>query len=241
MEMFPHLFQHWLTARSSRSFQLPVVLHPILIMLVWVPCVLIGVWASGPLDLPPEKANIVLGVMVSRLTTPLMSGLVTAGILAAIMSSLDSQFLCLGTMFTQDIAFRLNKNRELSDQEKLSIGRIFVGLVVLATYLISLVTTRSIFDLGVWCFSGFAGLFPLVVGSLYWKRMTAHGAIASVLSAAIAWTYLFILSGGKELLVLEMMPVTFIVGASTFALVLVSLFTQPPPNEHLRRFFSPNN
>ena len=44
--MFPHLFQHWLTARSASSFKLPVVAHPIFIMLVWAPCVMIGVWAT---------------------------------------------------------------------------------------------------------------------------------------------------------------------------------------------------
>ena len=44
--MFPHLFQHWLTAKSAESFKVPVVLHPLFIMIVWVPCVLIGVWAT---------------------------------------------------------------------------------------------------------------------------------------------------------------------------------------------------
>ena len=44
--MFPHLFQHWLTARSAKTFRLTVVAHPIFIMIVWVPCILIGVWAT---------------------------------------------------------------------------------------------------------------------------------------------------------------------------------------------------
>ncbi len=53
--MFPHLFQHWLTARSAKTFRLTVIAHPICIMIVWVPCVLIGVWATGllPAGLPP--------------------------------------------------------------------------------------------------------------------------------------------------------------------------------------------
>jgi len=237
--MFPHLFQHWLTAKSARTFQLPIVLHPVLIMIVWVPCILIGVWASGYLNLPPAKANIVLGVMVKKLTTPMMSGLVTAGILAAIMSSLDSQFLCLGTMFSQDIAFRVGAAR--SEQQKLRVARAFVGLVVLGTYLISLVATRSIFDLGVWCFSGFAGLSPLVIAALYWRRTTAQGAIACVITAATIWIVLFLQSTGGEGLVLGMMPVAFIVSGSTIALVVVSLLTPPPDQERLQRFFPANS
>ncbi|MHC4994674.1 MAG: sodium:solute symporter family transporter, partial [Planctomycetota bacterium] len=45
--MFPHLFQHWLTARSAKAFRLTVIAHPIFIMIVWVPCILIGIWAAG--------------------------------------------------------------------------------------------------------------------------------------------------------------------------------------------------
>jgi len=43
--MFPHLFQNWLTARSAKTFRTTVILHPVCIMVVWVPCVLIGIWA----------------------------------------------------------------------------------------------------------------------------------------------------------------------------------------------------
>jgi SSS family solute:Na+ symporter len=237
--MFPHLFQHWLTARSAKTFKATVILHPILIMVVWVPCILIGIWATGVLTVPPEKANAVLGIMVAKLTTPMMSGLVTAGILAAIMSSLDSQFLCLGTMFSHDVVFRMKGQENLSDRRKLVLARLFVGLVVLITFLLSLVVTRSIFDLGVWCFSGFAGLFPLVFAALYWRRTTAPGAIASVLAGATVWVILFTQSTGKEALLLGMMPVSFIVAASATALVVVSLMTQAPDEERLGRFFSP--
>ena len=93
--MFPHLFQHWLTARSAKTFRLTVIAHPIFIMIVWVPCILIGIWAVGEgVEAPP---NAVLSVMVKDLVdSPFLIGLVTAGILAAIMSSLDSQFVCIG-------------------------------------------------------------------------------------------------------------------------------------------------
>lgn len=97
--MFPHLFQHWLTAKSDKTFKLPVVAHPLFIMIVWVPCVLIGVWATSimgedgvtPMLGAKVPPNAVLAVLVKKMTTPLLAGLLTAGILAAIMSSLDSQ------------------------------------------------------------------------------------------------------------------------------------------------------
>ncbi len=240
--MFPHLFQHWLTARSAATFKASVVLHPVLIALVWVPTVLLGVWATGVVDLPPDKANAVLGIVVARLSTPAMSGLVTAGILAAIMSSLDSQFMCLGTMFTQDVVLaRRDAAREaMADKRVILIGRLFVGAVVVATWLLSLVATRGIFNLGVWCFSGFAGLFPLVVGSLYWRRATGAGAIASVLTAAALWVGLFVSTSGShgEPLIAGLMPVTFIVAGSALAFFVVSLMTQPPDAGRVARFFT---
>ena len=72
--MFPHLFQHWLTAKSANSFKLAVVVHPLFIMIVWVPCVLIGVWAtSAMVDGEPMipygfNPNAVLAFLVAKLS-----------------------------------------------------------------------------------------------------------------------------------------------------------------------------
>ena len=177
--MFPHLFQHWLTAKSGNSFKLAVVCHPIFIMIVWVPCVLVGVWATsalGPdgtlLFKPHFPANAVLPAIVKALTTPVLAGFLTAGILAAIMSSLDSQFLCVGTMFTTDIVTHYAGKDKYSDKQIVVIARIFIVAIVALTYAFSLFEPRRVFTLGVWCFSGFSSLFPLIFASLYWKRMT---------------------------------------------------------------------
>ena len=249
--MFPHLFQHWLTAKSAKSFRLPVIAHPILIMIVWVPCVLIGVWATsavvdGKPVIPPGFANpnAVLVVMVKKLATPMVGGFLSAGILAAIMSSLDSQFLCIGSIFTNDIVGHYIGHDKMSDRNKLITGRVFVVLIVLATYLLGLkfATTRSVFTLGVWCFTGFASLFPLVFAALYWKRTTKMGAYSCVLATAATWIWLFAESGygaNREFLYLGMMPVATIISASTAALVLVSLITRPPSPATVGKFFPP--
>ena len=237
--MFPHIFQHWLTARSSSSFKLTVVFHPLLVAAVWVPCVLIGVWAAGVLDLPPHKANAVLGVMVAQFTTPWVSGVLTAGVLAAIMSSLDSQFMCLGTMFTHDVVLR--GRTEVDEARKVWLGRSFVVGVVVVTYGLSLISSRGIFELGIWCFSGFSGLTPLIIAALYWRRATAKGAIAAVVATAVTWLALFLADlsrdGHGEFLVAGMLPVILIFGASALAMISVSLLTSPPPAEVLDRFF----
>ena len=240
--MFPHLFQHWLTAKSSNSFKLPVVAHPIFIMIVWVPCVLIGVWATSSLaGIPPTLSpNAVLPFMVKKLAGPVLGGLLTAGILAAIMSSLDSQFLCIGTMFTNDIVVHYGGKDRFNDRQKILMARCFIIAIVAVTYGFSLFEPRRVFTLGVWCFSGFSSLFPLVLGALYWRRMTLTGAFLGVLAAIGSWIYLFAQSdfgANPHYSTFGMMPVAVMVACSTAGVVLGSLISQPPDDEHLARFF----
>ncbi len=247
--MFPHLFQHWLTARSAATFKLPVILHPLFILIVWVPCVMVGAWATaatvdGQLIFhePPGNVNTVLPIMVGKLAGPVLSGFLSAGILAAVMSSLDSQFLCLGTMFTTDIVQARSGNAPMDDAHVIRMARGFIVFIVAFTYLLSLLTPAGVFDLGLWCFGGFAGLVPLVLAALYWRRLTVAGAAASVIAMVVTWLALFFVDMGgyppnPRYTFLGMLPVATIVAVSAVVLVGVSLVTRAPSEESLARFF----
>ncbi|MEM6259802.1 MAG: sodium:solute symporter family protein [Planctomycetota bacterium] len=259
--MFPHLFQHWMTAKKAKTFRATVVLHPFFMMLVWVPCVIVGMWAaglyaSGDLRLPmtaagTPNANAALGAIVRTLVeNPFVTGLLTAGILAAIMSSLDSQFVCLGTMFTNDVVARVAGQDRFSDKQMIWLARGFVFVIVAVSYVLSLLLLdTNVFDLGVWCFTGFGCLFPLVFAALYWKRTTKAGAIACVLGTVVTWSLFFwddIINTGDPVfgqdteakyLVMGMMPAIFIFSVSVGSLVLVSLATKAPEPSTIERFF----
>jgi len=255
--MFPHLFQHWLTARNAKSFRLTVIAHPVCIAIVWVPCILIGIWAAGlhaagDLRMPPlpggggPNPNAALATMVRTLVeSPFLSGLLMAGILAAIMSSLDSQFVCLGTMFTNDMIVATHGDKKYSDQQLIFFSRAFIVCIVAISYILALyLQGSSVFDLGVWCFSGFAALFPLVFAAVYWKRASLGGAIGSIACTVVTWFYFFYqdiflkMGEGKgEFLVADVMPVTFIFLASAAGMVIGSLMTKPPSKETLDKFF----
>jgi SSS family solute:Na+ symporter len=238
--MFPHLFQHWLTARSAKSFRLTVIAHPLCIMVVWVPCVLVGAWASGvlPPGIPPPA---VLSAMLNLLVgDPVLIGLLTAGVLAAIMSSLDSQFLCLGTIFTNDIVIHRAGEKKYSDKQIIFIARCFIVVIVAVTYgLAMLAKNANVFDLAIWCFSGFSALFPVIFAALYWKRTTKQGAIASIIAALLTWLYYFHESGygGEYMVGPGIVPAAICFGASAIVLIAVSLFTKPPSEETLDKFF----
>lgn len=259
--MFPHLFQHWMTAKKAKTFRLTVVMHPLFMMLVWVPCVIVGMWAAGmyaggELRLPMKpngdpNANAALASIVKELVdSPLVMGLLTAGILAAIMSSLDSQFVCLGTMFTNDVVSRVAGKDRFTDKQMIWLARGFVLFIVAVSYVLSLLLLNTnVFDLGVWCFTGFGCLFPLIFAALYWRRATREGAIACVAFTVLTWGLFFyddIINKGEpflgyihngEYLVLGMMPAIFIFSASVLSMVLVSLATKPPSDAAVAKFF----
>jgi SSS family solute:Na+ symporter len=215
-------------------------------MVVWVPCVLIGVWATGLVP-PTLSTSAVLSVMLKNLVgNPVLSGLLTAGVLAAIMSSLDSQFLCMGTIFTNDIVLHRAAPGRFSDRQIVLISRIFIVAIVAVTYglaMVALAKNVNIFDLAVWSFSGFSTLFPLVVAALYWRRVTKAGAYAAVVAGMAVWFWFFWCSGfGGEYTVSlgswrGIMPVTLSFAASAVAIVGVSLATRPPSQKTLDQFF----
>jgi SSS family solute:Na+ symporter len=256
--MFPHVFQHWLTAKSSKSFKLPIVCHPLFIMIVWAPCVLIGVWATTelpagtpPLPTLPNGAvnqNAILPFLVNVLTNPWLAGLLAAGILAAIMSSLDSQFLCIGTIFSNDIVIHYFGEDRFSDRQQVWITRGFIVVIVAVTYGLSLLDYRSVFTMAIWCFTGYASLFPILFAAIYWRRLTKAGVVISILVMVASWGYLFwqsnfgaktdyaivVPDGGDGI---HLMPVALTFLLTLVTMVGVSLFTKPPSDDVLERFF----
>jgi SSS family solute:Na+ symporter len=239
--MFPHIFMHWLTARSAAAFRLPVVAYPLCVAVVWLPSVLLGV--IGAADVPGLEgpaANAVLIRMIGLHAPKVLAGLLAAGVIAAVMSSLDSQILSLSGLFTEDILRHHRLHDKMSERRQVRAGRLWVAALLALVFVLSQVVDRSIFRLGVWSFTGFAGLFPLAVAALYWRRSTLAGAYASIVATMSLWVFFVIRSwnepgysvGGTGL-----MPVVVILAGSVVGLVVVSWLTTPPESERLGRFF----
>ncbi len=239
--MFPHLFMHWLSARRLETFRLPIVAYPICIAIVWVPSVLLGV--LGHVDFPDLEGPAASGVLIRMIelhAPELLAGLLAAGVFAAVMSSLDSQVLALGTMFTQDVVVHYGYHDKLSDRGQVLAGRAFVVAIVAVSYVLSLVAETSIFGLAVWSFTGFAALFPVVAAALFWRRATAPGAIAAIVTVAALWIYFFSVGWkvpGYSVGGTGVMPVAVILSASAAVLTVVSLLTRPPDDRVVAQFF----
>ena len=241
--MFPHIFVHWLSARNAAAFRAPVALYPLCIAVVWVPSVLLGVF--GHLDFPglegPE-ANSVLVRMIALHAPGVLGGLLGAGVFAAIMSSLDSQSLSIGNMFTQDVVrhYRRRAGRpELSETRKVWVGRLFVVAVVALTFALSLVVNRRIFGLAVWSFTGFSALLPILLAGLFWRRSTATGALASLITVVVTWSWFLVRGWGRPDYSVGgtgLDPVAVVFAASVAAMVIGSLASRPPDDAVVARF-----
>lgn len=243
--MFPHIFSHCLTAKDVGTFRYPIIFYPLCIAIVWIPSVLLGI--LGNIDFPDLKgpqANTVLIQMIRQHAPGVLAGFLGAGVFAAIMSSLDSQSLSLGSMFTHDIVrpyLRKRGREQMSEKQQVWVGRLFVICILCITYIISLIATPSIFKLAIWSFTGFSGLFPIVVAALFWKQSTKFGVLTSIISVILLWLYFFLQNwqtSGYTVGGTGIMPVAVIILVSSVTLILVSLLTKPPSSDTIEKFFT---
>jgi SSS family solute:Na+ symporter len=192
--MFPHMFIHLLTAKRLTAFKYTFVFYPVCIATVWLPSVLLGLIAFNvnPTLKSPTDINGALVELYNNKAGWLLAGLFGAGVCAAIMGSLDSHILCLGSMFTQDVVVHYRGIDDRNERAKVFIARLFVVGLLLAVFLmIRFVNARTIFSTGVWCFSAFSSLFPILLAALFWKRSTKVGAYLSTLSVFVLISFFY--------------------------------------------------
>ncbi|MFS8838726.1 sodium:solute symporter family protein [Synechococcus sp. R6-5] len=225
--LFPQFFQRFYMAKSARPFQTLMVVWPLLILLVFFPAALLGVW--GRLAFPGlEKTDQIMPLMLQTLPGGVAAVVITAA-LAALMSTADSQLLTASSLVTRDLVVTLFR-RQLSPHQEEQLGRWVVLGIGLASFAIALNPPGLIVEIATWSFQGNAMLFPILIAGLYWKRATRAGAVAGALVSSgltlgwlsgllpRAWT------GGW-------LPVIPAVVIGSGVLIGVSLLTQPPKEQ----------
>jgi SSS family solute:Na+ symporter len=225
--LFPQFFQRFYMARSAHPFKTLMVVWPLLILLVFFPAALLGVW--GRLAFPSlEKTDRIMPMMLQTLPSGVAAVVITAA-LAALMSTADSQLLTASSLVTRDLVVTFFR-RQLSPHQEELLGRWVVLGIGLASFVIALNPPGLIVEIATWSFQGNAMLFPILIAGLYWKRATRAGAVAGALVSSgltlgwlsgllpRAWT------GGW-------LPVIPAVVIGSGVLIGVSLLTQPPKEQ----------
>lgn len=128
------------------------------------------------------------GVFISLgqlLFHPLLAGFMLAAILAAIMSTISSQLLVTSSAIVEDI-YKALTTRELSSRDGILLGRIAVAVVSVLAAILAWPKSDTILALVAFAWAGFGASFgPIVLLSLYWRKLTAQGAIAGMIVGAV--------------------------------------------------------
>ncbi len=161
---------------------------------------------------------------------PILAGLIMAGILAATISSSDSYLLIAASAFSKNI-YKGVVRKKASDRAVMWTTRITLGAIALIAILLALDEESIIFELVSFAWAGFGATFgPLMLFSLFWKRINKTGAIAGMItggSMVFIWK-LGISRLGGMFEIYELLP-AFIL--SSIAIVVVSLLTTKPSAE----------
>lgn len=173
----------------------------------------------------PETVFLVLSQILFH---PFVAGLILAAVLAAIMSTMSSQLLVSSSALVEDIygLFR----RDPDERTQLWLGRVSVIVVTIVAILIAQDPDSTVLDLVGFAWAGFGAAFgPMILLALYWKRITAMGALSGMVAGAVVSYVWGTVPAIKEAINLyEIVPgvlVHFLVA------IVVSLLTHRPEPE----------
>ena len=238
----PHIIVRFMGCRSNKEITTARRVGIIWMIISYIGAILIGAFGTAYL----LNKGIILGADPAEVTTSglkvlglgtqeavfshtmqkmfpaFIAGLFLCGILAAAMSTADSQLLSASSAIGQDIYKGLIK-KDADDKKVLLVSRISVFVIAILGLVLALNPNSSIFGLVSFAWSGFGGTFgPLILLALYWKRTTAPGAVAGLICGGltdVVWHYLH----GGIFDVYEILP-AFIV--CLLVTIVVSLLTK---------------
>ena len=178
-----------------------------------------------PTDL--KDAETVFMVLVNSLFHPVVAGILMAAVLAAIMSTADSQLLVSSSALAEDF-YKAILKKNADGNELIWIGRAAVVVIALLALYFALNPESTVLGLVSYAWAGFGAAFgPAILLSLFWKRMNRHGALAGILLGGITVVVWKQLSGGLFDLY-EIIPGFLL---ATLAIIVVSLLTAEPDAE----------
>jgi sodium/proline symporter len=127
--------------------------------------------------------------MVKSIFNPFIAAFILCAILAATLSTIDSQVLVVASVMAEDFYAALVKTRA-TDKTILLVSRLTTVIVSIAAFVIALFKTTSIFDLVYYCWVGIGSSFgPLVIASLYFKKLTANAALLGVIAGGLVGAF----------------------------------------------------
>ena len=239
----PHILVRFMAADSVKT--IPAARR---IGMTWMILCLGGAVAVGYFGIAYFQVNPTLGAAVNAnpetvfmeltkiLFNPWIAGVILAAILAAVMSTLSCQLLVCSTTLTEDLYKGLIR-KNASQNELVWIGRLMVIVIAILSIFLALNPESKVLGLVAYAWAGFGAAFgPLIILSLFWKRMTLNGAIVGIVVGAVTvilWKNTMASTG-----IYEIIP-GFILSA--LSIIIVSLLSKAPSKDVVDRFNEAND
>lgn len=174
-----------------------------------------------------EDGEKIFMLLVDAAFHPVIAGILLAAILAAIMSTADSQLLVSSSALAEDFYKQVVK-RDASSEEVVRVGRIGVILISITALVLAMTPDSSVLGLVSYAWAGFGAAFgPALVLSLYWQRMNRNGALAGILVGGLTIVIWKQISGG----IFDVYEIVPGIIFSTIAIVVVSLLSAEPEKD----------
>ncbi len=233
----PHILVRFMAAESVKSIPAARRISITWMILTLGGAVAVGFFGIAYFENHPEQAGAVTGnservfmELAKILFNPWVAGVILAGVLAAVMSTLSCQLLVCSSALTEDF-YKAFLRKNASQAELVWVGRLMVLAIALIAVAIAANPQSKVLGLVSYAWAGFGAAFgPVVLLSVTWKRMTRNGALAGMLVGAITvvvW---------KELIDSNLYEIIPGFALAIVAIVLVSLRDKAPSQAIQQRF-----
>ena len=236
----PQVLLRFMAIREEKELKMSRRIAMIWVVISLAVAVFIGIAGRQLFPVEHLTASSAENIFITLATSSLpaiIAGFVMAGILAATISSSDSYLLIAASAFAKNI-YQGVCNKKASDKQVMVMTRITLLVVALIAIVIALDENSVIFKIVSFAWAGFGATFgPLMIFSLFWKRITKEGAVAGMVSgAAMVFIWKLVISKlGGAFAIYELLPAFLI---SSLVIVVVSLITPAPSKEICEEFDS---
>lgn len=246
----PHIMVRFMGIDRIKNVRKAALVAQLFMFVAYIGAALVGIYALVQFGAGIENTDNAMPLLTLELLPDVAAGVVLAAALAAMMSSGDSQLLVATSAVIEDV-YHGFINTEASQAKLVRYSRIVTLAIGFASILFALVAKETpIYTLVLdYAWGGLgASLGPLLIASLWWKRLTKWGGIASMITGTttmILWTQWSTILGSETiaslppllngLLTVYGLAPAFVL--STVALIVVSLLTTPPKQEEVERHF----
>lgn len=235
----PHVLLRFMAIEDAKKLDLSRRVATIWVVISMAVAIFIGVIGNamtqvGSIPALEDSETIIITIadLISRhgVFAALVAGVILAGILAATMSTADSQLLAASSSASQNILKEVFA-RDMDEKTSMLVARITVLVIAAVGMFIARDSNSSVFQIVSFAWAGFGASFgPLVLLALFWKRSNLQGALAGMLSGGVmvfVWKFLVRPVGGV-FGIYELLP-AFLV--ALIVNVAVSLLTSAPSQE----------